>query len=236
MSENFFIHGNGFSAKCSPFGAKASVDLPGHGEAEHHASKYSIEFMTHFLTEFIPRNAIVWAHSLGGHLGINLALLREDISLRVMGTMPLASPADIGKTLCFVPEFEPFSSPERSDEDIRKWAQFNACSDSQIEEELFQEMKKQDPLFNRTFFSKGIENYEWDEVNKCLALGDRVRILFGTNDPMVNPYHLPSEIQSKLIPYESGEHCPWLENPSFFKEISRQIDEESSRSLGPAFL
>ncbi|PIP90814.1 MAG: hypothetical protein COW01_12410 [Bdellovibrionales bacterium CG12_big_fil_rev_8_21_14_0_65_38_15] len=74
----FFIHGNGQSAKCAPDGFD-SINMPGHGNQNWNRSLYSMNSISDFYVKTIPENALVFGHSLGGHIAINVALARPDL-------------------------------------------------------------------------------------------------------------------------------------------------------------
>ncbi len=113
----YFIHGNGQDSTCSPRGF-LSDDMPGHGLNSHDSSQYSIEEIVKFYARKIPTNAIVLGHSLGGHIALNVALLRSDITIFLCGMAPIEGLEEIGPVMTPVAEFSGFQNPERTDADI----------------------------------------------------------------------------------------------------------------------
>lgn len=213
----FFIHGNGQSKKCAPKEC-LSIDMPGHGQHNWNSSLYSLNSISEYYINSIPKDALVFGHSLGGHIAINVARARPDISVICFGMIPLQSPTQIG-TLMLVPaEFPPFQSPNRTMNDIEKFSRLSSCGDKDIQELLIKSANEQDPIFNSTLFTTGIADYDWREVEKAQEIGSRFKLVLSRNELVYN-FEQACELELPIIIDNYIGHSPWLIDPSWIKKF-----------------
>lgn len=209
MEKNlYFIHGNGQNSSCSPRGF-ACDNLPGHGINNWNTHQYNIQFMIEKYVDCIPRNATVFAHSLGGHIAINAALKRSDITIFCFGMVPLQQPADIGSLMLVNKEFLNFQKPNRSDDEIKDFLAFSKSDNDQHNKLLYDAALEQDPNFNSIFFTIGLNGYDWLEVDKAKSLKNRFNLVL-TKHEIFYDYEKAKDLQVPIVfdPYQG--HSPWL--------------------------
>lgn len=217
----YFIHGNGQSSKCAPVGYLGH-DIYGHGNQAWDTANYSMEKFVDFFVKTIPENSFVLGHSLGGHIGLNVALKRKDIKLAVLGMAPIKDLSQLGTVMKFVDEFVAFQNPQRNMEVIEQFVNFNLGLESHYKDLLTKEAQKQDPSFNQVLFSLGIANYDWNEVEKAKSLGDRFTLILSENESVYDN-DLLNELPLNIVQNNYLVHTPWLDTPKVIDEIESRI-------------
>tara|TARA_R110000868_G_scaffold306986_4_gene568448 strand:+ start:7171 stop:7878 length:708 start_codon:yes stop_codon:yes gene_type:complete len=213
----YFIHGNGQDSTCAPAGFLAD-DMPGHGHESHNSALYSIDELTKFFASKIPQGALVLGHSLGGHIALNVALIRPDITVFTCGMSPIEGLHEIGPVMTPVAEFTAFQNPQRSDADILSFIGSVHFHDEATFDKLLKAAKRQDPSFNMTLFTSGIERYDWCERTKAADLGDRVCFIISKNEKCYNADFL-LEANINIIRNDYQNHTPWLYESDWFDRI-----------------
>lgn len=229
MQEKYFIHGNGQTADCAPRGF-TSHTMPGHSKENWDKSRYSIEKLVEYYIDLIPENALVFGHSLGGHIALNVALKRSDIFLVVSGMAPIASLAMMGEVMAPPDCFAKFQNPNRSLEDIREFCQFSSGGDKDAEEQLISMAKQQDPMFNLTLFTDGIANYDWNEVEKAQSLGSRFLLILSESEFA----YLPKKVETLDLPMIKTNyrgHTPWLTDNNWIEWLETELLVKVNTSL-----
>lgn len=206
----YFLHGNGQSAACRPDGFLCD-DLPGHGDSKWNLEEYNLNYMIKKYVESIPINSTVFAHSFSGHIAINVALLRKDITLICFGMVPLQTPEDIGSLMLVNKEFMNFQQPSRSKSDIMNFIDLSSYSDPEIQKLLYNSAVKQDPEFNYHFFTKGLEGYDWSELDKVQSLKNRFKLILSKNEVFYD-FEKASKLPIPLMFDNYKGHSPWLYN------------------------
>lgn len=217
IKDLFFIHGNGQSAKCAPTGFN-SINMPGHGQHNWNSSLYSMNLITDFYTNTIPQNSTVFGHSLGGHIAINVALARPDLSVICFGMVPLQSPEQIGTLMLIPNEFPPFLSPNRTTQDIINFVRLSSSGNMKVEELLVDSVVAQDPKFNKALFTTGISNYDWNEIEKIIRLGNRFKLILSCNEVVYN-FEQACELEIPIIIDNYTSHSPWLHDSEWVKKF-----------------
>lgn len=217
----YFIHGNGMGKSCAPEGF-LSDSIPGHDNFFWPADCYSMEAFVEYFVQKIPINAIVLAHSLGGHIALNVALVRPDISVVACGMVPLKDLRDIGTLMTPVEEFAAFQNPSRSEDDLRAFAQISALGDESVLGKLVGVASKQDNIFNVQLFTQGIANYDWNEIEKAQKLGSRFLLVLSPNEKVYD-FSLASELGINSLVLDYTSHAPWLLDVNWFETIEEQI-------------
>jgi pimeloyl-ACP methyl ester carboxylesterase len=218
-SINFFIHGNGLNSELAPLGMR-SVDMPGHNPSNWNSSNYSMEKLTDFYVDLVPKNSVVWAHSLGGHIAINLASHRPDLKIICFGMVPLNSVSEIGSLMTPYQELSPFQNPNRTEEDVKGFLKYSSLGDDLLLDKLYECSKNQDPNFNSILFSSGIENYEWNEQEKAEKLKDRFLLILSPNEALYN-FEMAKELNLNILIDNYHGHCPWLIDTQWVARISK---------------
>ena len=214
---NFFIHGNGLNSTFAPKNM-LSADLPGHSLDNWDTSKYSmLELVEHF-EKVVPKNSTVWGHSLGGHIAINLGLIRKDIKVICFGMVPLNSLSEIGTLMTPYKELANFQNPSRSEEDVKSFLKYSSLDDEKLLEELYQVSKNQDPIFNTTLFSTGISDYDWNEQIKAKKLDQRFVLILSKNEKLYD-FELAKKLDLNILINHYHGHCPWILNPDWTEQI-----------------
>lgn len=217
----YFIHGNGTGKSCAPKGFFAD-SIPGHDNFFWPAERYSIEEFVDYFTQKIPSNSIVLAHSLGGHIALNVALVRPDISVVSCGMVPLKDLGDMGTLMTPVPEFVAFQNPDRNEDDLKSYAQISALGDQRIMDKLVAVAERQDRIFNVQLFTQGIANYDWNEIEKIQKLGNRFLLVLSPNERVYN-FALACKLNVNSLVLDYHGHTPWLLNANWFETIEEQV-------------
>lgn len=218
---NFFIHGNGLNSLLAPTGMP-SIDMPGHDTENWDQSKYSMEELVSFYNKVVPKNVTVWGHSLGGHIAINLAIIRSDIKIICFGMVPLNNLGDIGCLMTPYPELMGFQNPERTEEDIKGFLKYSSLGKKDILLRLLESTKKQDPKFNSILFTSGIAKYNWDEQEKAKKLGERFTLILSENEKLYN-FELAKELDINILINNYQGHCPWLIDSTWIQTIKNAL-------------
>lgn len=224
-TQNFIILGNGLNKKLCPAGFY-SFDMPGHQLSNWDASMYSMDKIIEYYVNKIPKGSLLWGHSLGGHVAINVALNREDLTVVNFGMTPLETLSDIGQIMTPVPEFAGFQSPDRTEESMKGFLNYSALGDKDKLAKLLECALEQDPTFNSTFFTTGIENYTWKEVSKARELGDRFFLVISRNEKIYN-YEAMAQLPLNMIQIDYNGHTPWLHDPSWFHKVGTEISQQT---------
>lgn len=217
----YFIHGNGMGKACAPKGF-LSDSIPGHDNFFWPAERYSMEAFVEYFIQRIPANAVVLAHSLGGHIALNVALVRPDISVVTCGMAPLKDLGDIGTLMTPVKEFAAFQNPNRSEDDLRAFAQISALGDENILDRLVSVASAQDRIFNVQLFTQGIATYDWNEIEKAQELGNRFLMILSPNEKTYN-FLLASQLNVNSLVLDYTGHAPWLLDENWFETIEEQV-------------
>ena len=221
IRENFFIHGNGINSLLAPSEMK-SVDMPGHNVTNWDPAKYSMSELVSFYENIVPMNSIVWGHSLGGHIAINLALRRADIRVICFGMVPLNSLSEIGTLMTPYAELGAFQNPDRSEEDIKGFLKYSSLGNDDLLEKLYMCSKNQDPIFNATLFTSGILDYDWNEQDKAKELADRFLLILSENEKLYN-FKMAEFLDINILYNHYHGHCPWLLDSKWIKNISKSL-------------
>lgn len=221
MLEKYFIHGNGQTAQCAPKGFSADT-MPGHNPSAWNKELYSIEKIVEFYAERIPSNALVLGHSLGGHIGLNVAVKRPDISLVLTGMAPVQSLATIGDFMTPPDSFVKFQSPTRTPEEVRDYCRLSSGEDKVVEEFLIAMASQQDPEFNMTLFSEGIQSYDWNELEKARSLGSRLVLVLSYSEFIYVPERLES-LGLPMIKTDYSGHTPWLNDAQWIDWLETEL-------------
>jgi hypothetical protein len=220
-SKKFFIHGNGLNAQCAPNHFLA-LELAGHGKMPRDSNLYSIRALVKNLEPKIPYGAEVWGHSLGGHLALNLAVIRPDLTVVCFGMVPLNEISQIGSLMTPLPEFALFQKVDRTKEEIQAFIEYSSLGDRNIEGLLLEAALEQDPVFNSVLFSSGIESYDWKEIDKASKLKERVTFVFSENEKVYN-FAAAMELPiTKIVDSYQG-HCPWLHDENWISSIEEKL-------------
>lgn len=207
MANVYWIHGNGLSSAVLPEGVLGD-DMPGHGKANWDQSLYTINKLTRFFVEKIPPHCHVIGHSLGGHLAINVALERPDIKVTNLGMVPAdtfdAAMAGINPTSAF----QNFSSPKRTYQDLVNFSEY-LTPDLNAQSSFINSMMQQDPIFSETLFSKGFEDYDWNELEKIKSMGaDRFTLVINEQDELINA-QVAADLPINTVRKSMLGHAPW---------------------------
>ncbi len=212
----YFIHGNGQNNSCAPKGFLCD-NIPGHGIGNWDKLEYKLDRIVDYFCQQVPLNAHVFTHSLGGHIGINLALKRRDINLTCFGTVPLQSPDKIGSIMKVTQEFINFQKPDRTMSEVNSFCEISSCGDVLTHNLLVSAAMEQDPNFNSLFFSQGLLDYDWSEVDKAQELGCRFRLIISKNEEFYD-YNQTSILSLPLIFDHYRGHSPWLLDNEWIKK------------------
>jgi hypothetical protein len=83
-------------------------------------------------------------------------------------------------------------------------------------------MVKQDPMFSETLFTKGFENYDWNERKKVEMLGEnRFKLIINNLDPLIN-FDIAQSLQMKTVLKSQFGHCPWTPRCQVNKQNQEQ--------------
>ncbi|PIQ53946.1 MAG: hypothetical protein COW01_12405 [Bdellovibrionales bacterium CG12_big_fil_rev_8_21_14_0_65_38_15] len=134
------------------------------------------------------------------------------------GMVPLQSPELIGSLMLIPKEFPPFQSPNRTFEDIENFAKLSACGDKTIEKLLIDAVHKQDPNFNSTFFTSGISDYDWNEMEKAKLLDHRFKLILTSNE-VVYDFDQASRLDIPIIIDDYKGHSPWLLDSNWLRKF-----------------
>lgn len=217
----YFIHGNGTGKTCAPKGFLAD-SIPGHDNFFWPAECYSIEAFVDYFAQKVPANAIVLAHSLGGHIALNVALVRPDISVVACGMVPLKGLSDMGTLMTPVPEFTAFQNPQRNEDDLEAYAQISALGNRSVLDKLVAVSRAQDNIFNVQLFTQGITNYDWNEIEKIQKLGNRFLLVLSPHERVYN-FALASELSVNSLVLNYPGHTPWLLESNWFETIEEEV-------------
>lgn len=218
--KQYWIHGNGLSSKSLPAGVLGD-DLYGHGDSSWSLSHYSLEKLVKYFTQKVPKDCHIIGHSLGGHIAINVALARPDVTVTALGMVPANTLEEAFAAIKPTAEFQAFASSKRTYQDLVNLVKLYT-QDLTSQARFLDSMVKQDPLFSETLFSKGFENYNWDERNKVKELGEkRFKLVINNLDPLINSDIAQSLTLNKVIRPHFG-HCPWTPRCQVNKQNQEQ--------------
>lgn len=221
MRERYFIHGNGQTAECAPKGFTAHT-MPGHERDNWDKSQYSIRKLVEFYSERIPRNAIVLGHSLGGHIGLNVALKRPDIFLVVSGMAPISNPATMGELFSPPECFGKFQNPARTADDILEFCKFSSGNSEDAQKKLVSMANKQDPNFNLTLFTEGFGDYDWNEVEKAQSIAERFVLILCASEFAYIPDKV-AQLDIPMIKTDYQGHTPWLADEGWIDWLENEL-------------
>ncbi|MFW6218920.1 MAG: alpha/beta fold hydrolase [Bacteroidota bacterium] len=206
-------------------------DFPGHGlsersqNPEHDYSVINLMEMVNYLTgELNPGKIVIFGHSLGGHIAINLA---NDISqlkgISICGTPPLTLPPEIEKAFLPNPSIGLVFKPDLDDEQLQLLANSFTPEGTDINRRVKTSIRDCDPLV-RAFIGKSIATELInDETEIIQSLQCPVAVFHGSEEAIVNLKYIeslkiPSLWQNKIHVIMDTMHFPFIENESEFKD------------------
>lgn len=205
--KQYWIHGNGLSSKSLPNGVLGD-DLFGHGDSNWNLGHYSLDRLVEYFIQNIPKDSHIIGHSLGGHIAINVAVARPDVMVTVLGMVPANTLEEAFAAIKPTNEFQAFASSKRTYQDLVNLVKLYT-QDLASQARFLDSMVKQDPMFSETLFSKGFENYDWNEREKIKSLGEaRFKLVINELDPLINSDIAQSLDMPKILKPHFG-HCPW---------------------------
>lgn len=221
QTENFIILGNGLNSRLCPKGFSC-VDMPGHRPDLWDEKFYSMESLIEFYIQKIPYGATLWGHSLGGHIALNIGVARSDLNIINFGMTPINGPEDFGVTMTPVAEFAGFQKVDRTEEDMKGFLNYSSLGDSKILRQLLNCANEQDPNFNTVFFTTGLANYQWNEVEKVKSLGSRFNLILSENEALYN-FSKVFELSIPIIEDNYRGHTPWLVDHNWTERIQEKL-------------
>lgn len=222
--QNYWIHGLGLSKDVLPFNSLGS-SLLGHGDNSWAMESYTFLNLIKQYENDIPLNGHVVGHGLGGHIAINVALKRKDISVTAIGMIPANNRSELFNTLKTNEKFQKFFLSKRSYQDLVEYAAL-LTEDLSHQSTFINSLLKQDPLFNETLFTSGFDDYDWNEVEKVRLLQDRFQLIINDQDPLINTEKARElKLNSKSISIFG--HCPWSPKQPFTHDNHHPLDFSS---------
>jgi esterase/lipase len=206
MNKDYWIHGNGLSQAILPSDVLGH-DLPGHGHCSWDQSKYTMPYLIDYFCDLVPIGSHIIGHSLGGHIALNVAVKRSDLTVTNIGMIPAQTMQEVMEVFKPTSEFQQFCDPNREYQDLVNLAKL--YTHNLAHQSLFIDaMMKQDPMFPSTLFTQGFTDYDWNEVEKVKMLGERFTLVVNDQDPLINEQAALNLPINKVYQSLYG-HCPW---------------------------
>jgi pimeloyl-ACP methyl ester carboxylesterase len=240
-----FLHGLGgywrdWSANLPAFAAEYRViamDFPGFGESAKPEVRYSIEWLTDVVENFLQEQGLdqltLVGHSMGGVVALNLASRPKSM----VKNLVIADAVGIGDKSEFLAHAmsKKIMGPDTEWEFVESLLkdQFRAMADDLIEKqkpqtarELFESLKMPitgQPLLPMTPEVQMIASiFDFDIRPKLDSIRQPTLILWGAKDPVASPQDasfLRTKIPSStLILFPASGHSPMMEHPSLFNQ------------------
>jgi len=219
---NYWIHGLGLSSEVLPKDVLAD-DIFGHGQSSWNMESYNFLKIIERFCHKIPKGAHVTGHGLGGHIAINVALLREDITVTATGMLPADSREEAFYALHSNEVFQNFFLSKRSYNDLVDFSKL-LTRDLADQSHFINAMLKQDPLFNEALYTTGFDGHDWNENKKIESLGkNRFKLILNDQDPLIK---IRKPISKKILVEQVSQfgHCLWKPENRLFK---RQVEKQS---------
>ncbi|MFW5656467.1 MAG: alpha/beta fold hydrolase [Bacteroidota bacterium] len=239
----FFIHGNSLNSglfyrqfEDAALGNYRIIapDLPGHGRSSRSTNPekgYSVKNYIQLLAEFTNKlqleDIILFGHSLGGHIAINLSneLAGKISGLAIMGTPPLTVPPKMEEAFLPNPALAYAFKPDLSDEELKQLSSAFINEEQNNFELLKSAIITADPLV-RPFIGKSISTEVTDEVSILQNSDFPLAVFHGRKDKLVNADYISNlglDLHSKEVYYiENAGHAAFLEN---HQEFNRALSE-----------
>ena len=236
-----FVHANSIGAASfykqmmSDEGKKTryiSIDMPGHGASDFSLKPnliYNIDYISEIFSSTIDaldlESCVLCGHSLGGHVALRIAQKNKKVkSLMLMGTSPLESYQDWGKSYAISETFNYFNKKNLTQEDIARLAQLFVSEDDAADISFVDNIKNTDSNF-RKFMAMSYENDKTNDFEILKSLNIPIAMVYGDKDRIVDVEKLKSTgIEDYLwrkkiqIISESG-HSPMWEKPKMLQYL-----------------
>jgi pimeloyl-ACP methyl ester carboxylesterase len=215
-----------------------AVDFPGFGGSDQPEVKYSIEWLTDVMEQFIQKRKLdgvnLVGHSMGGLVALNLAARPNSRIKKLIVTDAVG----IGDKA----EFMSYAMTKKIMGPETRWESFEGFLKEEFRGMVESFVKDRKPQTARDFFESVPKNpitgnrllpmtpsvqmtasiIDFDIRPKLASIRQPTLILWGAKDPVAPPQDasfLKKEIpQSRLIFLSDSGHSPMKEHPSFFNQ------------------
>jgi len=225
-----------------------AIDFPGFGDSDKPEVKYSIDWFTHIVENFIREKKLervnIIGHSMGGLVALDLAA-RLNSPVKKLVVTDAVGIGDKSEFISYAMT-KKIMGPETRWESFEKFLrdEFRAMVDSFV--------KDQKPKTAREFFESVPKNpftgnpflpmtpnvqmtasiIDFDIRPKLASIRQPTLILWGAKDPVAPPQDaslLKKEIsQSRLVLFPGSGHSPMIEHPSLFnQELGKFLQEQN---------
>jgi pimeloyl-ACP methyl ester carboxylesterase len=221
-----------------------AFDLPGHGKSPFASdpSDYTIIKLSKLVADVINqkqfRDAVLIAHSIGGHLGLHAMRFTDGIKgIMLSDTAPCHGPESIPAGYAMSEDIMAFFKSQATEEELAKALNLEVLrnehqdvvrnsylsADGRIREILASEIG--------TFF--GSKDFV-SEVDLMQDPGLQTAMIIGEHERMINRTYLEGLSIANLWKDQvhvvsQSAHCPMLENPDEFSELVRGFVAEVHR-------
>jgi pimeloyl-ACP methyl ester carboxylesterase len=208
-----------------------ACDLPGHGQSarsDQPGNHYSILNHIAILEELVKAlgltDLVIYGHSLGGHLAINLLPELENIKgLAISGTPPLGLPPLLEKAFLPNPDLMLAFKADLTGAETRELAHAFIQEGAPGADKVQESIQQTDPLA-RAFIGQSISTELYNDETQLLAQAKiPVAILHGEKDSLANldyiqKVNIPTLWKNEVQLIPKASHCPFLENKEKFCE------------------
>jgi pimeloyl-ACP methyl ester carboxylesterase len=219
-----------------------AMEFPGFGESDKPEVRYSIEWLTDVVVQFLQEQEIdqvnLVGHSMGAVVALNVASQPES-RVKKLVIMDAVGIGNKSEFLAYAMS-KKIMGPDTVWEPVENFLQiqFRAMADNLIEKQkpqtardLFESLKVPitgHPLLPMTPEVQMIASiFDFDIRPKLAAIRQPTLILWGAKDPVASPQdasflrtRIPS---STLILFPDSGHCPMMENPSRLNQELRKF-------------
>lgn len=237
-----FLHGNSSSSRVFEEAVDLLtiscdvllIDLIGHAEGPMTGAYELSEHVKYVLDccEEVVGDILIVGHSLGGHVAVQLMdKLRDVKGVILSGMYPFNSSTNADEVYNNTPLFSTYLNAQTTMESL------DATIDAAIQNKEVAEVIKEDFLCADPMVREAWRHFEtnyqeiFDEVQALKNTESRQVLVYGVNDPFVNPNYLQvikesESLKLELMPVENCGHYVSLERPQEFADVVSEVARE----------
>jgi len=243
-----FIHGNSLSSYSfskqlnSGLADKyhlVAMDLPGHGDSSWYNNPdndYSIKSLAGAIKKVISeincKNLIIVAHSLGGHLLLEMCNEINSLKgLMIFGTPPMPANPDMSAMYNPIEAAGLFFKADLTEDEIEALCTNIVLDKSLVDDNFINQVRKTHPQFRSACFKAIVSGEITDEAGTVEKLKIPILIAHGEKDSgirldYIEKLNIPALWNSRVQIIKDSGHCPQFEKPNEFNKLLEEFAVE----------